>query len=158
MMIEQSQRPGSKRREVLIQLLMWGTLAASYGTAVLFAARFIYPRPGMRRRRTVFLAPASDIPPGESKTYTLPDGTQALVTHTGAGVVALSNICPHLGCRVHWEARNQRFFCPCHGGVFNSDGMATEGPPAAEGKNLKKYSIRPIGGNLFLETEEIVHL
>jgi Rieske Fe-S protein len=76
----------------------------------------------------------------------------------GGEVVALSNTCPHLGCKVHWEIRNQRFFCPCHQGVFDSDGVATAGPPAAEGKNLKKFSIRRIGNNLFLEVEEIVSL
>ena len=146
------------RRQVLISLCMWGGLVLSYGTGLLFALRYVYPLRGQRRLRTIFLAPAADLPAGESKTYTLPGGNQALVTNTGQEVVALSNTCPHLGCKVHWETRNQRFFCPCHAGVFNSDGVATEGPPAAEGKNLKKFPIRRIGNNLFLEVEEIVTL
>lgn len=146
------------RRQVLINLFMWGGLVLSYGTGLLFALRYVYPVRGQRRLRTIFLAPASDLLTGESKTYTLPDGNQALVTNTGGEVVALSNTCPHLGCKVHWETRNQRFFCPCHAGVFNSDGVATAGPPAAEGKNLKKFPIRRIGNNLFLEVEEIVTL
>ncbi len=146
------------RRQVLISLCMWGGLALSYGTGLLFALRYVYPLRGQRRLRTIFLAPAADLPAGESKTYTLPDGNQALVTNTGQEVVALSNTCPHLGCKVHWEARNERFFCPCHAGVFDSDGVATAGPPAAEGKNLNKFPIRRIGNNLFLEVEESVTL
>ena len=146
------------RRQALINLFMWGGLVLSYGTGLLFALRYVYPLRGQRRLRTIFLAPAADLPAGESKTYTLPDGNQALVTNTGQEVVALSNICPHLGCKVHWEARNERFFCPCHAGVFDSEGMSTGGPPAAEGKNLTKFSIRRIGNNLFLEVEEIVSL
>ncbi len=110
------------RRQALISLFMWGGLVLSYGTGLFFALRYVYPRRAQRRLRTVFFAPAADLPSGTSKTYTLPDGNQALVTNTGVEVVALSNICPHLGCKVHWEARNQRFFCPCHGGVFGSRG------------------------------------
>ncbi len=146
------------RRQALISLFMWGGLVVSYGTGLFFALRYVYPRRAQRRLRTIFFAPAADLPPGASKTYTLPDGNQALVTNTGLEVVALSNICPHLGCKVHWEVRNQRFFCPCHGGVFDNDGVATAGPPAAEGQNLKKFPIRRVGNNLFLEVEEIVAL
>ena len=155
-----NQEPTKKqsRRQALINLFMWGGLVLSYGTGLFFALRYVYPLRGKRRLRTIFLAPASDLLAGESKTYTLPDGNQALVTNTGQEVVALSNTCPHLGCKVHWEIRNQRFFCPCHQGVFDSDGVATAGPPAAEGKNLKKFPIRRIGNNLFLEVEEIVTL
>ena len=146
------------RRQVLINLFMWGGLVLSYGTGLFFALRYVYPRRAQRRLRTIFFAPAADLPPGVSKTYTLPDGNQALVTNTGVEVVALSNICPHLGCKVHWEVRNQRFFCPCHGGVFDNDGVATAGPPAAEGQSLKKFPIRRVGNNLFLEVEEMVGL
>ncbi len=146
------------RRQALINLFMWGGLVLSYGTGLLFALRYVYPLRGQRRLRTIFLAPVADLPAGESKTYPLPDGNQALVTNTGQEVVALSNICPHLGCKVHWEARNERFFCPCHAGVFDSEGVSIGGPPAAEGKNLTKFSIRRIGNNLFLEVEEIVSL
>ena len=154
----QPSAPSPDRREALIQMLMWGGLVASYGTALFLALRYIYPQEGIRRLRQVFLAPTSDLRPGESKTYSLPDGSQALVTNTGVGIVALSNVCPHLGCRVRWEAQKHRFYCPCHGGVFDSDGVAREGPPANEGKNLKKYSIRRVQKNLFLEIEEIVQL
>jgi len=155
-----NQGPTKKqsRRQVLISLCMWGGLVLSYGTGLLFALRYVYPLRGQRRLRTIFLAPAADLPVGESKTYTLPDGNQALVTNTGQEVVALSNTCPHLGCKVHWETRNQRFFCPCHAGVFDSEGVAIASPTAAQRKNLTKFLIRRIGSNLFLEVEEIVTL
>ncbi|MFQ5738823.1 MAG: ubiquinol-cytochrome c reductase iron-sulfur subunit [Acidobacteriota bacterium] len=145
------------RRSALIQLVMWGGLLASYGTALFFALRYVYPERGFRRVRRFFLAPISDLPPGKSQTYSLPDGSQALVTNTGAELVALSNVCPHLGCKVHWDGPKNRFYCPCHGGVFDSSGIAREGPPADEGKNLTTYTIQRVGRNLFLQVEEIVH-
>jgi cytochrome b6-f complex iron-sulfur subunit len=137
---------------------MLGGLLASFGTAVALAARYIYPRKGIRRLRQVFLAPVADIPAGKGKPYALPSGGTALVTNTGAEVVALSDVCPHLGCKVHWEEAERRFFCPCHGGIFDKDGRALAGPPADEGKDLTRFSLNQVGENLFIEIEEIVQL
>ena len=37
--------------------------------------------------------------------------------------------CTHLGCPVNWQAEAKIFLCPCHGGVFYSDGTVAGGPP-----------------------------
>jgi menaquinol-cytochrome c reductase iron-sulfur subunit len=37
--------------------------------------------------------------------------------------------CTHLGCPVNWQAAAKIFLCPCHGGVFYSDGTVAGGPP-----------------------------
>jgi Rieske Fe-S protein len=42
---------------------------------------------------------------------------------------ALSATCTHLGCQVRWEAKDKKFRCPCHGGVYAADGRVLEGPP-----------------------------
>jgi Rieske Fe-S protein len=143
-------------RRRFLNLVMLVALGVSYGAAAILGGWYIYPRKGLRRRRKIFLAPVSDLAEGRSRTYDLPAGGQALVTHTGREIVALSNICPHLGCKVHWEEDRKRFFCPCHGGVFDKAGIALEGPPAAEGKNLQNYPLERIGANLFVELEEII--
>lgn len=153
-----SEDAGQSRRSFVGQLVMLGGLAASFGTAVAFAARYVYPRMGLRRIRQVFLAPVADIPAGKGKVYDLPGGGNALVTNTGAEVVALSNICPHLGCKVRWEEDKRQFSCPCHGGVFQPDGTAVAGPPADEKKDLKRFNLKKVGENLFIEIEEIVRL
>jgi cytochrome b6-f complex iron-sulfur subunit len=150
--------PQRGRRWFVSSLIMLGGLAASYGTAILMAARYIYPRKGIRRVRRVFLAPIADVPEGASRSYSLPGGAVALVTNTGADVVALSNTCPHLGCKIHWETSAKEFRCPCHGGVFTPDGTATAGPPAQEGKNLKRYPVTRVEQNLFIDVEEVIQL
>jgi cytochrome b6-f complex iron-sulfur subunit len=43
-------------------------------------------------------------------------------------VVALSEKCPHLGCRVPYCESSNRFECPCHGSVFNRAGDRLAGP------------------------------
>lgn len=45
-----------------------------------------------------------------------------------AGVVALFQTCPHLGCRVPECATSQWFECPCHGSQYNRVGEKKGGP------------------------------
>jgi menaquinol-cytochrome c reductase iron-sulfur subunit len=44
-------------------------------------------------------------------------------------VSVLSSICPHLGCPINWHPGQAQFLCPCHGGIFQSDGEHISGPP-----------------------------
>lgn len=52
-----------------------------------------------------------------------------LVADAAGGLRALSPICPHLGCPVTWQKAKNQFVCPCHGGVFASNGTYVSGPP-----------------------------
>ena len=45
-----------------------------------------------------------------------------------AGIVALYQKCPHLGCRVPECATSQWFECPCHGSQYNRVGEKKAGP------------------------------
>ncbi len=64
---------------------------------------------------------------------------------------ALSSVCPHLGCRVHWEKHYDRFFCPCHNGAFGPSGKAISGPPADDKQNLPHYPLKIVSGSLYIE-------
>ena len=44
-------------------------------------------------------------------------------------VVAYSNVCTHLSCRVNWNPDKQQYICPCHDGRFGIDGGVVSGPP-----------------------------
>lgn len=37
--------------------------------------------------------------------------------------------CTHVGCPINWSRQANRFFSPCHGGVFDPDGRVLAGPP-----------------------------
>lgn len=43
-------------------------------------------------------------------------------------VQALSAECPHLGCKVGYEADHKQFACPCHESAFGLDGAVKAGP------------------------------
>ncbi|HVS96532.1 MAG TPA: Rieske (2Fe-2S) protein [Puia sp.] len=57
--------------------------------------------------------------------------------------------CTHLGCPVRWEEKAQLFMCPCHGGVYYSDGSVAAGPPP---RRLPEYKVRVRNNEIQLET------
>jgi menaquinol-cytochrome c reductase iron-sulfur subunit len=60
--------------------------------------------------------------------------------------------CTHLGCPVRWEASAQLFMCPCHGGVYYSDGVVAAGPPP---KPLQRYPVRVRNGKVQVQSSPI---
>lgn len=147
--------PASDRRTVLSNLTMAGGLVAGYGALAAIAGRFLYPaRPAERAWQ--FVARVEDLAPGSSMSYRTPSGARINVARRGRtggaeDFVALSSTCPHLGCSVHWQPQHNRFFCPCHNGVFDPDGVAIAGPPAEAGQRLSSYPLKVESGLLYIE-------
>lgn len=65
-------------------------------------------------------------------------------------VKAFSNTCSHMQCPVHWEDNLKQFLCPCHGGLYNLDGVNVGGPPP---KPLPEYLHRLDGTTLYVENQ-----
>ena len=49
------------------------------------------------------------------------------------------------GCRVRWISDENRFFCPCHNGIFDRQGNVVSGPPP---RPLDRYEIQVDGGDI----------
>lgn len=43
-------------------------------------------------------------------------------------LLALSAVCPHLGCGIGWDPNAGNFLCPCHDSRFSPDGAKLTGP------------------------------
>ena len=59
--------------------------------------------------------------------------------------IAFSANCTHLGCPVRWMEGAELFMCPCHGGVYYSDGSVAAGPPP---RPLFRYDVRVENGEV----------
>ncbi|WP_136799527.1 MULTISPECIES: 2Fe-2S iron-sulfur cluster-binding protein [Desulfosediminicola] len=62
-------------------------------------------------------------------------------------VVVYDSRCTHLGCSVHWDARQKLFLCACHGGAFELDGSVKAGPPP---RPLATLEHRVENGNILI--------
>ena len=70
-----------------------------------------------------------------------------------AGVKAIFQKCPHLGCRVPECGSSQYFECPCHGSFYNRVGEK-RGGPAPRGMDFFGMSVE--GGVLSVDTGDII--
>jgi cytochrome b6-f complex iron-sulfur subunit len=136
-------------------LVMVGGLAAGYGTLAVHAAKFLMPSAD-GEPRWQFVSDIQRFAVGDAVAFATPEGSKVLIARQGKGedesnFIALSSVCPHLGCKVHWEALNNRFFCPCHNGAFDAQGMATAGPPAAAKQQLKRFRLKVERGLLYID-------
>ena len=71
------------------------------------------------------LGSPNDYAPG---TATFVNAGRLWVANADGHLFALSQRCPHLGCRVPFCESSGRFECPCHGSVFDIAGEWIEGP------------------------------
>ncbi len=71
-----------------------------------------------------------------------------------AGVVALYQTCPHLGCRVPQCLTSQWFECPCHGSKYNRVGEK-KGGPAPRGMDRFPMEVTA-GQELIVNTGSVI--
>lgn len=127
----------------------FAALAAAYGTFASFLGRFLQPE--AKQRSWLYVAPARDLVGAEALRFETPSGAVVNIARQGGDrIVALSSTCPHLGCMVNWEPHNNRFFCPCHNGVFDPSGRAIAGPPADAGQSLLEFPVEEREGLLYI--------
>jgi Rieske Fe-S protein len=157
---ESSKRPEKGRRGFLKAAsgtAMAAGLVGGYGAFAAIAGRFLYP-PSGSDRQWQFVTEEASLAVGDSILYRTPSGETVSITRKERNgderdFIALSSTCPHLGCQVHWEAQNNRYFCPCHNGVFDADGIGIEGPPGDAGQTLPQYPLMVHNGLLMIEVK-----
>jgi cytochrome b6-f complex iron-sulfur subunit len=70
-----------------------------------------------------------------------------------AGLVALYQKCPHLGCRVPECISSQWFECPCHGSRYNQVGEKRGGPAP---RGMDRFAMSVEGGTFVVDTGTII--
>lgn len=145
------------RRAWLAKVLMGIGLGASYGVLAIQGLLFLLPAPLRPRTRRIFVGPIDRFAIGGVQPIRDLEGNEILVKRVASATFqAFSSTCPHLGCKVHWQDEEQRFFCPCHGGVFDAEGRGIAGPPADAGQRLfpAPLIVDLPNGVVYLEVED----
>lgn len=62
-------------------------------------------------------------------------------------LVALSAVCPHLGCAVGWDGAAGNFLCPCHDSRFSPEGTKLTGPSE---RGMDELPLQVVEGRLQL--------
>ncbi|MBN1492457.1 MAG: Rieske (2Fe-2S) protein [Phycisphaerae bacterium] len=157
-MSETVAETSSDTRQNRRSIVLWGLAAvgvvAGYGTGLWHFMKYLVPLGDKVRYREMFVGPVDALQVGQSRLVRTPAGETFLMARTEDGFRVLSDICPHLGCRVHWEPQTKQFICPCHMGIFDEEGLAISGPPAEAGQRLVALDTVVRGGSVFVLIKE----
>lgn len=127
-MAETEQNQTSSRRDFIRRMGVFGTLALAVGWFIRHILVYFSPGKAKARYHKYLVAKVNEIPVGQAKEVSI-QGKPVFVVHLEGGFKVFSGVCTHLGCIVEWEPNNDRFYCPCHKGVFDREGRVVEGPP-----------------------------
>ena len=129
------------RRHFFVRIISVLVGLISVPIGVVLGGAVLSPSLTRRHDSWVAAAPLSDLDDGVLKTVHVQTARQdgylravdrqvVFLTKTGdTGVIALSSVCTHLGCRVAWDAQGRLLRCPCHGGAYTATGDVHAGPP-----------------------------
>lgn len=67
-------------------------------------------------------------------------------------ILVLSEVCPHLGCRLNFDKLSNHFLCPCHGSKFDIFGNWIAGPAK---KNMNKPSFVKKGSQITVISSDV---
>ncbi|HYE34826.1 FAD-dependent oxidoreductase [Methylocaldum sp.] len=78
------------------------------------------------------------VAPGEGEIINFHGKKTAVHRDETGQIHAVSAVCTHLGCIVHWNKAAKSWDCPCHGSRFDAEGKVISGPAI---KNLEPESL-----------------
>lgn len=79
--------------------------------------------------KPMVLAGLEELAPGSVKNFVYNNSSAVIIKKGVNEYTAFYRKCTHLGCTVQWDAGQNLFICPCHGGKFDSNGHRVAGPP-----------------------------
>ncbi len=98
----------------------------------------------------ITLGSPADFQPG---TATYFNEGRLWLANAGGHFFALSQKCPHLGCRVPFCKTSGRFECPCHGSVYDIAGEYVQGPAP---RGMDRFQLRLDNGMLVVDTGTLI--
>jgi len=141
---------GTSRREFL-RLGAAAATAACGGCAILGSRKAgvaIEPEQGVIRLAE---AQSTTLLASEGSILLKPKGMRdkILVVHLADNTLhAVSAICTHMGCTVHYNRDMDRIDCPCHGSRYALDGSVIQGPAK---RPLKQYDVAIENGQVLIK-------
>lgn len=125
------------RREFFSYLTVgWVMFTAALAGLATLAFRYSYPNVTFDPEMEFLAGAPGDFPEGVDERFKNAYGVW-MVKQEGR-LVALSNICTHLGCIPTWLPGELKFKCPCHGSGYYMSGINFEGPAP---RPLERYKI-----------------
>jgi Rieske Fe-S protein len=86
-----------------------------------------------------------DLPLNSPVPFQYGDDEIFAVRLTGDKVLVMSAACPHVRCKLYWDAAKKEFACPCHASFFTLQGVKISGPSP---RNMDKATFAIKNGTI----------
>jgi Rieske Fe-S protein len=99
------------------------------------------------------LLPLTDygsLEPGAIKNFAWGSKPGMLKKTAGGELIAFVGVCTHLDCNVAYLPDQKKFFCACHEGWYDENGVNIAGPPP---KPLRRLVVTIEGENVVVKPE-----
>jgi cytochrome b6-f complex iron-sulfur subunit len=134
-------------RRGFLHKIVGGVGAVVAVSALYPVVRFIIPPvKTVKSVNQLTVGKASEIPDGTGKIYQFNED-KVIVVNKGGSLTAVSAVCTHLGCLVHWDNAASEMACPCHGAKYKLTGEIISGP---QPKPLKSYKAKIDGDSIII--------
>jgi cytochrome b6-f complex iron-sulfur subunit len=127
----------------------FGALAASFLYPIL---KFVFPPTPEPDQVVLPYADFSNIAPNSVKQFAWGSKPGLIKKTDGGALVAFVAVCSHLDCTVTYHTDQRKFFCACHEGWYDENGINIAGPPP---KPLRRLMISVEGEKLIIKREGV---
>jgi len=137
-------------RRVFLNSLIGGWLAALGAAFISPFVKYIVPPTREPDQVSTPLEDFKDMAPNTVKGFAWGNKPGFLKKTEEGGFVAFVGVCTHLDCNVAFVAEQRRFYCACHEGWYDENGLNVAGPPPTP---LRRLAVSIEGDTLIIKKQ-----
>lgn len=138
-------------RRKFLNYLLGGWLGSLVATLVYPVMRVIFPPEREPDEVVLALADYASLPANQVKSFAWGSKPGLLKKGERGELVAFLGVCTHLDCNVTYLPEQKKFFCACHDGWYDENGLNIGGPPP---RPLRRLKVVVDGEKLIISKEE----
>jgi Rieske Fe-S protein len=137
-------------RRAFLNSLIGGWVAALGAAFISPLVKYIVPPTREPDQVSAPLADFTDMAPHTVKGFAWGNKPGLLKKTEEGGFIAFVGVCTHLDCNVSFVADQRRFYCACHEGWYDENGLNVAGPPPSP---LRRLAVSVEGDTLIIKKQ-----
>lgn len=139
-------------RRQFLNGLLGGWLGAFFGSILYPVLKFVYPPYREPEKVVLPFADYSGMGLNSVQIFSWGSKPGILKKNQDESYTAFVGVCTHLDCNITYISEQRKFFCACHEGWYNENGVNIAGPPP---RPLRRLIVEITGEDLIIKKEGV---